>query len=46
MRESGAQPIQSLTLVKNPWGAQMMHPNFDKVHGFHAPNAWFTGGFS
>ncbi|KAJ6528096.1 hypothetical protein B0H19DRAFT_1385290 [Mycena capillaripes] len=21
------------------------HPNFDKVQGFHAPNAWFTGGF-
>ncbi|KAJ7670930.1 hypothetical protein DFH06DRAFT_1179205 [Mycena polygramma] len=45
IRESGANPIPSLTLVQNPWGAQTMHPNFDKVHGFHAPNAWFTGGF-
>ncbi|KAJ6457849.1 hypothetical protein C8R47DRAFT_1163865 [Mycena vitilis] len=45
MRESGANPIPSLTLVQNPWGSQTMHPNSDKVHGFHAPNAWFTGGF-
>ncbi|KAF8184558.1 hypothetical protein K438DRAFT_2160909, partial [Mycena galopus ATCC 62051] len=46
MRESGANPIPSLTLVKNPWGAQNMTPNFGGVHGFHAPNAWLTGGFS
>ncbi|KAJ6623331.1 hypothetical protein B0H10DRAFT_2010840 [Mycena sp. CBHHK59/15] len=45
MRECGAELVPSLSGVRNPFGDMRMNPNFDKVHGFHAPNAWFTGGF-
>ncbi|KAJ7606727.1 hypothetical protein DFH06DRAFT_1112308 [Mycena polygramma] len=45
MRECGAELVPSLSGVKNPFGDMRMNPNFEQVHGFHAPNAWFTGGF-
>ncbi|KAJ6577872.1 hypothetical protein B0H19DRAFT_1370935 [Mycena capillaripes] len=45
MRECGAELVLSLSGVRNPFGDMKMNPNFDKVHGFHAPNAWFAGGF-
>ncbi|KAJ6580604.1 hypothetical protein B0H10DRAFT_2098727 [Mycena sp. CBHHK59/15] len=45
LRESGANLVPSLSLAKNPWGSLLLDPNFDKVHGFHAPNTWFTGAF-
>ncbi|KAF7334488.1 MYND-type domain-containing protein [Mycena venus] len=45
MRECGAELVPSLSGVRNPFGDMKMNPNFDKVHGFHAPNAWFVGGF-
>ncbi|KAJ6540948.1 hypothetical protein B0H10DRAFT_1970946 [Mycena sp. CBHHK59/15] len=45
LRESGANLVPSLSLAKNPWGSLLLDPNFDKVHGFQAPNTWFTGAF-
>ncbi|KAJ6492404.1 hypothetical protein C8R47DRAFT_1120602 [Mycena vitilis] len=45
MRECGAELVPSLSGVRNPFGDVRMNPNFERVHGFHAPNAWFTGGF-
>ncbi|KAJ7486280.1 hypothetical protein B0H11DRAFT_2015519 [Mycena galericulata] len=45
MRECGAELVPSLSGVRNPFGDMRMNPIFDKVHGFYAPNAWFTGGF-
>jgi hypothetical protein len=45
MRESGAELVPGLSGVRNPFGNMRMIPNYPVVHGFHAPNAWFTGGF-
>ncbi|KAJ7437919.1 hypothetical protein B0H11DRAFT_2106182 [Mycena galericulata] len=45
LRECGAELVPSLSGIKNPFGDLRMTPNFDKVHGFYAPNSWFTGGF-
>ncbi|KAJ7486995.1 hypothetical protein FB451DRAFT_1026054 [Mycena latifolia] len=45
LRECGAKLVPSLTVAKNPFGDMILSPDFDKVHGFHAPNAWFTGAF-
>ncbi|KAJ7133038.1 hypothetical protein C8R44DRAFT_870488 [Mycena epipterygia] len=39
------QLLPSLSPAINPFGSLIMDPNFDKVHGFHVPNAWFTGAF-
>ncbi|KAJ7444800.1 hypothetical protein B0H11DRAFT_2291112 [Mycena galericulata] len=45
MRECGAELVPSLSGVRNPFGDMRVNPNFGTVHGFYAPNAWFTGGF-
>ncbi|KAF7339027.1 Zinc finger mynd domain-containing protein 17 [Mycena venus] len=36
IRDCGAPLVPSLTMTKNPWGSQVMHPNFDKVAIFDA----------
>ncbi|KAJ7464183.1 hypothetical protein FB451DRAFT_1403543 [Mycena latifolia] len=46
LRECGAKLVPSLTLVKNPFGDLVMtHLNFNRVHGYHASNAWLAGAF-
>ncbi|KAJ7251122.1 hypothetical protein B0H12DRAFT_649412 [Mycena haematopus] len=45
LRECGAELVPSLSGVRNPFGDMRMTPNPNKVHGFHAPNAWFVGAF-
>ncbi|KAJ7133063.1 hypothetical protein C8R44DRAFT_730260 [Mycena epipterygia] len=46
LRESGANLVPSLSPAINPFGSLIMDPNFDKVYGFHAHNALFTGAFT
>ncbi|KAJ7186257.1 hypothetical protein GGX14DRAFT_485604, partial [Mycena pura] len=45
LRECGAELVPSLSGVRNPFGDMRMKPNYNVVHGFHGPNAWFAGGF-
>ncbi|KAJ7167221.1 hypothetical protein C8R43DRAFT_917465 [Mycena crocata] len=46
LTQSGAGLLPRMTVAANPWADPLVNPNFDRLHGFHAPNGWFTGRFA